>query len=186
MPRPVLLSLGVLAASVALLLASCSGAETQDVLTSSSTTSGMASSSGAGTSGASGTSGVGASGGTSGMGTSSGTSGTTPSNCTPEEEPNDGRDDANVLSPARCGTVGPRDRRDFLTFQLKPTTKTLALNFSGRVRLKVDIDGQRSVELTPDDARTVPFAMGKQYFIEVGPLTDTTSEIPWQVSVIEK
>jgi hypothetical protein len=159
----------------------CSGAETQDVLArqvGASSSSGITSSSSGGSSGVpSGSS----SGGTSS--TSGATSGTTPGNCTPEEEPNDNRNTANVLDPARCGTLGRNDQKDFLTFQLKPTTKNMSLNFSGRIRMKVEVGG-RTVELTPDDAGMVPFMMGEQYHIEVTSLTDSNNE-EWRVAVVE-
>jgi hypothetical protein len=153
----------------------CSGAETQDVLTkasSSATTSGATSSSGTTSSGTSGTS-------------SSGTSGT-PGDCEQEAEPNDSKGQANTLNPSRCGTLSQRDQKDFLSFQLKPTTKTMQINFSGRVRLKVDVPGRESTELTPDNAGVVPFVMGVQYTIEVTALTSSSSDIPWRVTVVEK
>lgn len=154
--------------------AGCSGAETQDVLTKSSSS---ATTSGGTTSGTT-------SGGTSGA--SSGTSGVG-SDCEQEAEPNDNKGQANTLNPTRCGTLSQRDQKDFLTFQLKPTTKTMQINFSGRVRLKVDVPGRDSTELTPDNAGVVPFVMGVQYTIEVGPLTNPgSSDISWRVTVVEK
>lgn len=107
-------------------------------------------------------------------------------NCTPEEESNDSQDSANTLAPARCGTLSKRDQRDFLTFRLKPTTKTMSINFTGRIRLRVDVPGKDTVELTPDDAGIVPFVMGVDYTVEVRALTDSTGEIPWRVELVEK
>jgi hypothetical protein len=90
-----------------------------------------------------------------------------------------------VLDPERCGTLSPTDHQDFLTFRLKPTTRKLSLNFSGRVRLRVDVDGT-TVELAPDSAGVVPFVQGKPYLIEVTELAPSTGEVPWTVTVVEK
>jgi hypothetical protein len=120
---------------------------------------------------------------------SSGTSGTSSSGgttCEPEEEPNDNKDEANVLARARCGTLSREDRRDFLTFRLKPSTKSMSINFTGRVRLRVDVDGEGTTELTPDSAGIVPFVMNEDYLIEVAPLTDSSSKIDWRVELVEK
>jgi hypothetical protein len=152
--------------ALALAAVACSGAETQDVLAQPN---GAASSSGGGSSG----------GGSSGGGSSG------DGRCTPEQEPNDHKDQANVLDPARCGTLSRDDKRDFLTFQLKPTTKTLKLNFTGRIRLKVDVPGGGTVNLTPDNAGAVPFVMGAPYLIEVTALNDPGNEVPWRVEVVE-
>ena len=154
----------------------CSGAETQDVLTKSSssatTSGGTTSSSGTTSSGTSGTS-------------SSGTSGT-PGDCEQEAEPNDNKGQANSLNPSRCGTLNQRDQKDFLSFQLKPQTKTMQINFSGRVRLRVEVPGRETTELTPDNAGVVPFVMGVQYTIEVTALSASTSDTQWRVTVVEK
>lgn len=182
MPRHTSLSgaviVSVLAAGVAVLAIACSGAEPQDVLSGTS----ASSSSGASSSGTSGGTSSGTSSGTSGA---SGTSGT-PAGCPPEEEPNDSRDEANTLAPTLCGTLSGDDGKDFLTFQLKPTTKSMSINFTGRIRLKVDVKGRDTVELTPENAGVVPFVMGQAYLIEVTPLTDSSTSIPWRVTVVEK
>jgi hypothetical protein len=152
----------------ALALASCSGAEPQDVLASPS---GAASSSSTG----------GASSSTGGASSSTGGS----SNCTPEEEPNDDKDNANVLAPARCGTLSRDDKRDYLTFQLKPTTRTLKLNFDGRIRLRVYVPGWNRVDLTPETNGSVPFVRGARYLIEVEALNDDSNNVPWRVEIVE-
>ena len=163
------------------LASGCSGAETQDVLSGASSAS--ASSSGA-SSGSAGSSG--ASSGTSGTsGSSSGTSSGGGTTCVQEEEPNDQERLANVLSPARCGTLSRRDQKDFLTFRLKESTKTMSINFTGRIRLRVDVDGRDTTELTPDNAGIVPFVMGADYVIEVTPLTDSSDDLNWRVEVVE-
>jgi hypothetical protein len=162
----------------------CAGAETQDVL-ARDVSGQAASSSGNGSSGTT------SSGGTSGNTTSGGTSGNNTSGgpitqCAQEDEPNDDERNANALAPARCGTVSREDSRDFLTFRLKPATKSLSLTFSGQVRLRIEVGDQR-VELTTATSSTpVPFEMGKPYMIEVQPLVDMSQEIPWQVRVDEK
>lgn len=103
-----------------------------------------------------------------------------------ELEPNDNRDTANPLSVTRCGTLTKRDRIDFLKFRLKPSTKTVSINFTGRVRLRVMVDGKPTTELTPDSAGVIPFVMNEDYIVEVTPLVDVTGEIPWRVELVEK
>ncbi|MBX3208946.1 MAG: hypothetical protein KF764_28195 [Labilithrix sp.] len=171
--RPLGLYLAASLGWVGLLLSGCSGAEAQDVL-------GGASSSGASSSGASSS---GASSGTSGAAGSSGANG---NNCESEVEPNDKKGEANVLRPARCGSVSGDDEKDFLTFRLKPDTKTMSINFTGRVRLRVDVKGRDTVELTPESAGIVPFVTGEDYMIEVTSLTDSDAEVKWRVEVVEK
>jgi hypothetical protein len=178
------LALGVCSLVLAL---GCSGAETQDVLSSQA---GATSSSGGSSGGSSsgGSSGASSSSGGS-SGTTSSSSGGTASDCaTPEQEPNDNRNAANTLAPERCGTVSARsDQRDFLTFRLKATTKEMFFSFKGNVRLKVDA-GNENVELTPENAATtrVPFVRNVDYVIEVSPLTDGASDVPWKIEIIEK
>lgn len=158
-------------------LVACSGAEAQDVL------SGAASSSG--TSGTTpGSSGSTSSGGTSG--TTSGGTAKVPGDCVQEQEPNDTRATANVLAPARCGTLNQQDQKDLLTFQLQPSSKTMSINFSGRIRLKVEIPGKDTVELTPDSAGLVPFVRGAKYMIEVTALTSSSTDVPWRVAIVEQ
>lgn len=163
----------------------CSGAEAQDVLVSSGASSSGASSSGASSGGAS------SGGASSGGASSSGASGTASSSggnpsCEPEVEPNDKKDEANELRPARCGTLSKDDKKDYLTFRLKPDTKQLSINFTGRVRLRVDVDGEKTTELTPESAGAVPFVTDEDYIIEVTSLTDSSADVSWRVEVIEK
>jgi hypothetical protein len=157
-----------------LLLLACSGAETQDVLATNvnGSSSGITSSSSG-------------SGSSSGVSSSSGATSGNPAGCTPEEEPNDNRNQANSLEPGRCGSLGRSDSKEFLTFRLKPTTKEMSLKFGGRVRLKVEVDG-RTIDLTPDRAGVVPFIMDATYVIEVTRLADGASDVPWSVEVVEK
>ncbi len=176
MVRPVILYVAVALTCTGVLATACSGAETQDVLLGAS---------GSSSSGAT-SSGTGSSSGTTAS--SSGASGTSGGNgtCTAEEEPNDNKDEANVLSPVRCGTLSRRDDKDFLTFRLKPEAKTMSINFTGRVRLRVDVAGHDTTELTPDNAGIVPFVTNADYFVEVTPLTDSNAEIKWRVEVVAK
>ena len=154
-----------------LFLVACSGAENQDVLGGSSTASGGTSS--------------GSSGGSSG---SSGSSGTPQpidtTNCTPEQEKNDGREAANVIDKSRCGELTLNDQVDFMVFRLKPTTKEMKLTFKGGVRLKIEIEGRDAIELTPTSNVSVPFVMGKAYYIEVRAIEKQAST-PWRIDVLE-
>ena len=178
-PRSSLLYVAVSLTCTAVLVSACAGAESQDVLSGSpgaaSSSSSSSSSSGGNSSG--------------NGGSSSGASGTTSSSggteCEPESEPNDSENDANELAPVRCGTLSRRDKRDYLTFRLKPQTKTMELNFTGRVRLRVDVDGGDTAELTRDSAGVVPFIKDADYFVEVTPLTDISSDIKWRVELVE-
>jgi hypothetical protein len=151
----------------ALALVSCSGAEPQDVLASPR---GAAASSSSG----------GASSSTGGASSSNGGS----TACAPEVEPNDSQETANDLAPERCGTLSPEDKRDYLRFTLKPTTQTLSLNFSGAIRLKVDAPNGDKVELTPENAKPVPFVRGGPYFIAVTALNNNAN-VNWRVEVVE-
>ena len=185
MARPVLLYFAVALTCTGALATACSGAEAPDVLVGASGSSASSSSGSTGnTSGSTGSSGT-----TSGSaGTSGGTSGTSGGNgtCQPEEEPNDDKDEANTLAPARCGTLSGRRDREFLTFRLKPDTKQMSINFTGRIRLRVDVDGRDTTELTPDNAGIVPFVPEADYLIEVRALTDSNADLAWRVEVVEK
>lgn len=109
-----------------------------------------------------------------------------PPACEQEAEPNDTPERANDLAPARCGTVGKRDRRDYLTFRVKPTTNTLSLRFSGQVRLIVEVEGAKDTELVPDEDAEIPFVDDADYLVEVRPLKDAETPITWRVEVVEK
>lgn len=61
----------------------------------------------------------------------------------------------------------------------------MSINFTGRIRLRVDVDGRDTTELTPDNAGIVPFVMGADYVIEVTPLTDSSDDLNWRVEVVE-
>ena len=176
--RPSILYVAVLLTCTGVLATACSGAETQDVLVGSSASSTSSSSS----SGSSGTSS--SSSGTTSSGTS-GTSGSTDT-CPEEEEPNDDKDEANVLAPVRCGTLSDRRDREFLTFQLEPDTESMSINFTGRVRLRVDVPGHDTTELTPDNSEKVPFVIGADYLVEVRSLTDSNAPVKWRVELVEK
>jgi hypothetical protein len=110
-----------------------------------------------------------------------------------EEEPNDDPDAANTLAPTRCGAIlltadggtgSPTiAESDFLTFTLPTTTNTFFIQFSGDVSLKVDVEGNPSVTITPTTSAAVPFVKGKPYFIEVRSLNGKKAF--WRVTVFQ-
>lgn len=110
----------------------------------------------------------------------------TDATCTPEEEPNDDPDEANTLAPSRCGELSEDDTKDFLTFRLKPDTSSLSIRLSGRVRLRVRVDGESPVDLTPDRSEEIPFVMDADYVIEVTALNPGSGTISWRVDVVER
>lgn len=105
--------------------------------------------------------------------------------CPQETEPNDGKDTATALNPLRCGALTPSSDQDFLTFTLKPATKTLRIDFDGKVTLKVDVEGAQSVVLGSGNNPPVPFVQGKPYFVQVL-AADKTNRVPWRVSLVEQ
>ena len=172
-------------------LAACSGAATQDVLESNTTSGTSSGTSGTATSGGTsgGTSGSATSGGTSGgtsgntSGGTSGTVGDASTGCPQEMEPNNNRGTANLLAPTLCGAISPKGESDFLTFVLADKTTSMQLTFTGQVTLKVDVNGQ-SVTLGDGQSPKVPFVKGKAYFVEVQAIQDAPST-PWRVDLIE-
>ena len=111
---------------------------------------------------------------------------TTNGTCTNEDEPNDNQNQANTIVGSICGSITPRGDTDWLTFTLKSSTQELSLKFSGRVRLRVNVQGHGTTELTPDDALAVPFVKNTPYYVQVAAFSDTNSALPWQVTVVEK
>lgn len=176
--------MNVRARVVALVLAGavgCAGAKDQDVLDTGSS-GGFASSGGPSSSG-----GTTSGGTTSGGASSSGTNGTTVdggASCTSEQEPNDGKDKANLLAPQRCGTIDSAGDVDFLTFTLKPTTQTLSLKYDGKVTLTVAVNGGQTVVLGGGGSQTVPFVRGRPYYVEIKAI-DPTAKPAWRVDLIE-
>lgn len=154
------------------LVTGCSGAETQDVLAAT------------------------ASGDETDPGTDPSTDGTktkadagknpTPDDCTPEEEPNDNQNEANKLAPERCGTLSSDDQKDFLTFRLKSSTKSMSVTLTGRVRLRISVRGKPTTELTPDTTTEIPFVDDADYYVEVTALNAGGKDVPWRVAVIEQ
>ena len=114
----------------------------------------------------------------------SSSSGAISGDCAPEVEPNDNPKEANVLAPALCGTLSQKDGKEFLSFELQPTTSSMSINFSGQVRLRVEVQGVKT-ELTPSSAGQVPFVMGSPYSIEVTALPGE-NDVAWRVAIIEK
>lgn len=159
-----------------MLIAACSGASGQDVFEPNGASSSSRTS------------------GTSGTGTTSGTGGTSggvadasvdaPPPCPTETEPNDGRTAQNTIAQAMCGIISPESESDFLTFQLKPSSTTLAINFTGEVTLRVLVAGNR-VTRTGLNSVKVPFVKNQRYSIEVRG-TQKLPNIAWRVDVIEK
>ncbi|HVJ88503.1 MAG TPA: gas vesicle protein K, partial [Labilithrix sp.] len=173
--------------SVSAISSACSGATKQDVLADSMASSSSGGNGDAGSSGSSGTSSGGSSSSSSSSSSGGSSSGFVPTGpCVPEEESNDGRQDANEFTTAICGTLSPSDKRDFLLFHVKPTAKSMALYFSGSVRLRVDVDGEVTTELLPGAEGVVPFVRDADYSVEVTALTDTKNTIDWRVDVVEQ
>jgi hypothetical protein len=179
----ILVGSALLAASVS--TSGCSGSSAQDVLASeqAASSSGTSGTSGAGTSGTSGA-------GTSGTGTS-GSSGApadasvdSSTGCPPETEPNNGKDTANALAPTLCGVISPAGESDFLTFQLKASSTSMSLNFTGQVLLQVDV-GNQSVTLGGGGNGKVPFVKGQRYVVEVKASRDDSKSVPWRVDLVE-
>ena len=104
--------------------------------------------------------------------------------CTPEVEPNDGKDNANTLAPTRCGAIQPNSESDFLTFILAPTSTSMQLTFGGKVQLKVEVAGQ-TVLLGGGNSGKVPFVKGQRYYVEIK-ATERATSVPWRVDLIEK
>jgi len=162
-PRSVA-SFGLIALALGL-VAACAGPKEQDVLNG---TPSLASDNGT----------------TSGGTTSGGT--TTPTCGSAEDEPNDDEYHANKIDGTICGTISPQGDTDWLTFTLKPSTQSLALQFSGSVRLRVMVEGHGTTELTPNSAGAVPFVKNKPYYVQVAAFKDSQSSQVWQVTVVEK
>jgi len=118
-----------------------------------------------------------------------------------EDEPNDDRATANTVDPTRCGVLvaktsddagadggdagdaGAGTESDFLTFTLKPTTKSFYIQFAGDISMKVDVEGQPSVIITPTSAPPVAFVQNKPYYIEVRSLNGKPTN--WRVTVFQ-
>lgn len=153
--------------SFTLLAAACGGAKDQDVLAESSSSSGSSgSTSKAGSSGGGGTSSSGAS--TS----SSGGSHVDPvadggGSCEQEREPNDLPKQANELTTSSCGVLSNGSDKEYLTFELPQGTKTMSLTFEGDIVMRVFVEGQDVVTISPKSNPPIPFVIGKPYYIEV-------------------
>lgn len=159
------------------ILAACGGSKSQEVLDNTSSTSSSSSGGASGapsSSGASGTSNGGVDGSSGGGGT-----------CTQEREPNDNKDTANPLAPSVCGVLEQNSDVDFLTFQLHQGTRSVSINFSGDVTLTVEVEGAQTVTLGGGSTQTVPFVMGKPYFVEVRAATHA-AKTDWRVDLVEK
>jgi hypothetical protein len=113
-----------------------------------------------------------------------------------EEEPNDDRDAANVVDPTRCGAIlltassdpdgGAGDAAaelDYLTFTLKPATKSFYIQFQGDVILTVDVEGKPTTTITKTSSPPVPFVRDKPYFIQIK--SETGKRANWRVTIFE-
>ena len=159
-------------------LASCSGAEPQDVLTPTSTaaTADAGSSTGA----------PGGGGSSTGEPPATRPGGGAAAACAPEEEPNDDPDEANVLAPARCGAISPAGDDDFLTFQVSDTAKGMSLRYEGKVTLEVKVEGADTVVLGgAAGSPPVPFVRGTPYLVRVRG-AERADSTPWRVEVVER
>lgn len=184
--RPPLSFIALSVACAGILGAACSGAEAQDVLfdDSASSSSSSSSSSTGGNSNPADPSASSSNGGSSSSSASSSSGGPNGNgDCEPEEEPNDDEDSANVLAPARCGTLSDTDTVDFLVFRMKSETKSMSLNFRGSIRLIVRVAGH-VVELSPSNVGQVPFIRDEDYVIELSALSK--GDVSWRVEAVEK
>ncbi|AKU93433.1 hypothetical protein AKJ09_00097 [Labilithrix luteola] len=114
-----------------------------------------------------------------------------------EEEPNDDPEHANTLAPTVCGVIFVRDadagtnadadagktESDFVTFTLKPTTKSFFLQFSGKVNLHLTVEGQPAVDISATSSPTLPLVKDKPYYIEIRSSEDKRT--PWRVTLFE-
>lgn len=116
-----------------------------------------------------------------------------------EEEPNDDTEHANALAPTVCGVIFARDldagedtdadadagktESDFVTFTLKPTTKSFFLQFSGKVNLHLTVEGQPAVDISATSSPTLPLVKDKPYYVEVRSSEDKRT--PWRVTLFE-
>ena len=108
-----------------------------------------------------------------------------------EVEPNDTKATANTLAPTVCGALlvsadAGADggiESDFLTFTLPSTATNFYIQFSGDISMKVDVEGNPSVTITPTMAATIPFVKEKPYYIEVRSLTN--KRVNWRVTVFQ-
>ncbi len=93
--------------------------------------------------------------------------------------------DAGDAGDAAVVDAGPPPvaESDFLTFTLKPATRSFFIQFNGDVTLKVDVEGKPSSTITPTSAPTLPFVKDKPYFIEVR--SNSGKEVSWRVTVFQ-
>ncbi len=89
-----------------------------------------------------------------------------------------------TLAPTLCGTITPNSESDFLTFTLKESSKSLAIDFTGQVTLKVDVQNQTVILGGPISGK-VPFVKNARYTIEVKGTTKDNAT-PWRVDLVEK
>lgn len=105
-----------------------------------------------------------------------------PAECPPETEPNGDARRANTLVTSLCGEVGGDDDADFLTFRLPATTRSMAMTYEGRVRIRVRVEGEDTVDITPERPRQAPFVLEAPYLVEIRALDDD-EPTRWRLNV---
>ena len=171
----------IVVGAAALLVVACAGATKQDVFDKDGPSADPGTSSGtSGTSsGTSGTSGSVVDGGTTDSGAV----------CPPEVEPNDEKPTANLLAGSVCGAIdgSSDDAVDYFTFFLKPATKSLRMTYSGKVSVRVDVQGY---SIVLGSGSEVPFVQGARYYVQVKADNSgsggSAKTVPYRVDVIEK
>ena len=106
-----------------------------------------------------------------------------------EEEPNDDPSMANPLTPTRCGAVLVEDggldggENDYLTFTLGDASTSFFLQYSGQVKVNVEVDGSAPVDITAPDA-SLKLVKDQPYFVQVRSATGKTEV--WRVTLFTK
>lgn len=90
---------------------------------------------------------------------------------------------ANELVDSVCGTLLPATELDYLTFKLPENAQSMSLTFEGDVKLRISVEGQNQVELSPTSNPPVPFAPGKDYIIRVSANTAGAVKVDWRVNL---
>lgn len=125
-----------------------------------------------------------------------------------EQEVNDDPDAANQLrlSPeagctgngcSRCGVIFDSDpdagadaadgggaELEYVTFELQAATKSFFIQYAGDITLTVTVEGNAmQYVIKTGSSPTLPYALGKRYFIEVK--SNTGQRTPWRVTLFE-
>lgn len=103
-----------------------------------------------------------------------------------EEEPNDSTQEANTLTPTRCGVIRVVDgggESDFLKFTLGDASTDFYLQYAGEVNVIVETDGSAPVDLSTPNAK-LDFRKGQPYFVQVKSKNGTQQL--WRVTLFEQ